>query len=97
MARRLAGLVSIATLLATPLPPVRTRLPTRPSPVVSIAEVNARNIDAFDAFIAPDFVDSQRAPGAPTESPASGGPQGFRGRVPDLKIENDRVIARATT
>ena len=95
MARRLAGLVSIATLLATPLAASADEAANEALARRFYAEVNARNIDAFDAFIAPDFVDHSAAPGAPNGvASVKADLRGFVAAFPDLKIENDRVIAK---
>lgn len=58
-------------------------------------EVNARNIDAFDEFFAADFIDRSAAPGAPQGvAPVKQEMQGFVTAFPDLKIVNDKVIAK---
>lgn len=58
------------------------------------AEVNARNIDAFDELFAADFIDHSAAPGAPQGiAPVKKEMEGFVTAFPDLKLVNDKVIA----
>jgi predicted ester cyclase len=56
-------------------------------------EFNARNLDAFDEFIAADVVDHTAAPGMATGLAAMKEEmQGFIAAFSDIKVENDLVL-----
>ena len=57
--------------------------------------VNARNLDALDEFVAPDFVDHSAPPGAPQGfAGLKEGLKPFLASSSDIKIANDLVIVK---
>jgi steroid delta-isomerase-like uncharacterized protein len=57
--------------------------------------INAGNIDAFDGFMAADFIDHSAVPGAPNGLPSVKAElKGFRVAFPDVRIEPEKVIVK---
>jgi steroid delta-isomerase-like uncharacterized protein len=93
--KRLALFVTIAAIFVAPFAARADEAANEALARRFYVEFNAGNIDAFDQFMAPDFIDHSAAPGAANGLAAVKAElRGFATAFPDMKIENVKVLAK---